>query len=138
MVEFLKLGLEAVFYDTAWVRVEVDWPDRGVCPDDGDSTFACGKSCWAPITSGYSKMGCFDAPQTVIGLAVTRDGVAVRQESVWEKTVVAELANVNYDLKGWHLSLCVVVRYFGIVSGENSCSLGRAGGERIVCGGGTT
>jgi transposase len=81
-----------------------------------------------------SKNGRGDAPQIVIGLAVTRDGLPVRHWVFPGNTVnVTTVAQVKDDLKGWKLSRCVFVGDAGMVSQENLERLSRSGGKSIVC-----
>src|ERR671939_470005 len=62
----------------------------------------------APRKRGMSKNGRGDAPQIVIGLAVTRDGLPVRHWVFPGNTVdVTTVAQVKDELKGWKLSRCV-------------------------------
>ncbi|PON09632.1 transposase, partial [Candidatus Entotheonella serta] len=59
----------------------------------------------APRKRGMSKNGRSDAPQIVIGLAVTRDGLPVRRWVFPGNTVdVTTVSQVKDDLKGWKLS----------------------------------
>jgi transposase len=83
---------------------------------------------------GHSKNGRCDAPQIVIGLAVTRDGFPVRHWIFPGNTVdVTTVAKVKEDLKGWQLSRCVFVGDAGMVSKANLETLARGGGKYILC-----
>ncbi len=83
---------------------------------------------------GHSKNGRYDAPQIVVGLAVTRDGFPVRHWIFPGHTVdVTTVERVKKDLKGWHLSRCVFVGDAGMVSKANLESLARGGGKYILC-----
>jgi transposase len=75
-----------------------------------------------------SKNGRADAPQIVIGLAVTRDGLPVRHWVFPGNTVdVSTVAQVKDDLKGWKLSRCVFVGDAGMVSQDNLERLSTSG-----------
>jgi transposase len=59
---------------------------------------------------GKAKNGRDDAPQIVIGLAVTRDGFPVRQWVFPGNTVdVTTVERVKADLRGWRLNRCLFV-----------------------------
>ncbi len=81
-----------------------------------------------------SKNGRSDAPQIVIGLAITRDGSPVRHWVFPGNTVdVATVSQVKDDLKGWKLSRCVFVGDAGMVSQDNLKRLSESGGKSILC-----
>jgi transposase len=81
-----------------------------------------------------AKNGRTDAPQIVIGLAVTRDGLPVRHWVFPGNTVdVSTGAQVKDDLKGWKLSRCVFVGDAGMVSQEHLEQLSTSGGKYILC-----
>lgn len=116
----LNLDVELIFYDTTSLHFEVDDED-----DDADGE--------ALRKRGYSKNGRGDAPQVVIGLAVTRDGFPVRHWVFPGNTVdVTTVARVREELRGWKLSRCVFVGDAGMVSQDNLTLLARGGGRYIV------
>ncbi len=136
MADLLNLDVEIVFYDTTSLHFEIDEPDRGFGENDEvhGSALAGKKTYRALRKRGHSKNGRFDAPQIVIGLAVTRDGFPVRHWIFPGNTVdVTTVAKVKEDLKGWQLSRCVFVGDAGMVSAENLTTLARSGGKYIVC-----
>ena len=136
MADLLNLDVEIVFYDTTSLHFEVNEPDRGFGENDEvhGSALAGKKTYRALRKRGHSKNGRFDAPQIVIGLAVTRDGLPVRHWIFPGNTVdVTTVAKVKEDLKGWQLSRCVFVGDAGMVSAENLTTLARSGGKYIVC-----
>ena len=136
MADLLNLDVEIVFYDTTSLHFEIDEPDRGVGEHDEvrGSQLAGAKTYQALRKRGHSKNGRIDAPQIVIGLAVTRDGFLVRHWIFPGNTVdVTTVAKVKEDLKGWQLSRCVFVGDAGMVSAKNLSTLARAGGKYIVC-----
>jgi Transposase DDE domain len=136
MADLLNLDVELVFYDTTSLHFEIDEPDRGFGPHDEvhGSKAAGGKVYRAPRKRGHSKNGRYDAPQIVVGLAVTRDGFPLRHWIFPGNTVdVTTVAAVKEDLKGWQLSRCVFVSDAGMVSAQNLAALARAGGKYVVC-----
>jgi hypothetical protein len=136
MADLLNLDVELVFYDTTSLHFEIDEPDRGFGLRDEvhGSKAAGGKLYRAPRKRGHSKNGRYDAPQIVIGLAVTRDGFPLRHWIFPGNTVdVTTVAGVKNELKGWNLSRCVFVGDAGMVSAENLAALARGGGKYIVC-----
>jgi len=136
MADLLNLDVELVFYDTTSLHFDIDEPDRGFGPRDEvrGSKAAGGKVYRAPRKRGHSKNGRYDAPQIVIGLAVTRDGFPLRHWIFPGNTVdVTTVASVKEDLRGWQLSRCVFVGDAGMVSAQNLAALARAGGKYIVC-----
>jgi hypothetical protein len=136
LADLLNLDVEIVFYDTTSLHFEVDEEDHGVGERDEvrGSIAAGGKLYRALRKRGHSKNGRFDAPQIVVGLAVTRDGFPVRHWIFPGHTVdVTTVAKVKADLKGWQLSRCVFVGDAGMVSKANLESLARGGGKYILC-----
>jgi len=136
LADLLNLDVEIVFYDTTSLHFEVDEEDHGVGERDEvrGSVAAGAKTYAAPRKRGHSKNGRFDAPQIVVGLAVTRDGFPVRHWVFPGHTVdVTTVAQVKADLKGWQLSRCVFVGDAGMVSKANLETLAKSGGKYILC-----
>jgi Transposase DDE domain len=136
LADLLNLDVEIIFYDTTSLHFEVDEEDRGFGQRDEvrGSLSSGGKTYRALRKRGHSKNGRFDAPQIVIGLAVTRDGFPVRHWIFPGNTVdVTTVEQVKRDLQGWQLSRCVFVGDAGMVSKENLHMLARGGGKYIVC-----
>ena len=136
MADLLNLDVEIVFYDTTSLHFEVDEEDRGVGDDDRvHGSVAAGRKSYRALRKrGHSKNGRFDAPQIVVGLAVTRDGFPVRHWIFPGNTVdVSTVERVKQDLQGWQLSRCVFVGDAGMVSKANLEALARGGGKYIVC-----
>jgi transposase len=115
LADLLSLDVDLVFYDTTSVHFEIDEEDSRL------------------RRRGYSKEGRSDAPQVIVGLAVTRDGYPVRS---WvfpgNTTDVTTLEDVKNDLRGWRLNRCIFVTDAGLVSEENLARLRRGGGRYIV------
>ena len=136
LADLLNLDVELIFYDTTSLHFEMDEIDQGEGEDDlVEGSIAAGsKTYQAPRKRGMSKNGRSDAPQIVIGLAVTRDGVPVRHWVFPGNTVdVSTVAQVKDDLKGWQLSRCVFVGDAGMVSQANLDRLSKSGGKYILC-----
>jgi hypothetical protein len=136
VADLLSLDVDLLFYDTTSVHFEVDDEDRGLAPDDvvRGAEAAGAKRYLAPRKRGHSKNGRGDAPQIVVGLAVTRDGFPVRHWVFPGNTVdVSTVEQVKADLKGWQLSRCLFVGDAGMVSQANLKMLSRGGGKYIVC-----
>lgn len=122
--DLLSLDVELIFYDTTSLHFEIAQPDAD--PDDDDAAPALRKR-------GYSKNGRSDAPQIVVGMAVTRDGFPVRHWIFPGNTVdVTTVSQVREDLRGWRLTRCVFVGDAGMMSEENLGHLSRSGGKYIV------
>src|SRR5215468_5923870 len=136
LADLLNLDVELIFYDTTSLHFEIDEMDQGHGEDDlVEGSMAAGaKTYKAPRKRGMSKNGRSDAPQMVLGLAGTRDGLPVRHWVFPGNTVhVTTVAQVKDDLKGWKLSRCVFVGAAGMVSQDNLDRLSQSGGKYIVC-----
>lgn len=132
----LNLEVDLIFYDTTSLHFEVDQEDRGAGDEDWvrGSKLSGGKRYKAPRKRGYSKNGRTDAPQIVIGLAVTREGIPVRHWVFPGNTVdVTTVKQIRTDLRGWRMTRCVFVGDAGMVSEQNLEELSRGGGKYIVC-----
>ena len=135
LADLLNLDVELIFYDTTSLHFEIDEIDQGHDEDDlvAGSIAAGSRVYKAPRKRGMAKNGRSDAPQIVIGLAVTRDGLPVRHWVFPGNTVdVTTVAQVKDDLKGWKLSRCVFVGDAGMVSQENLKALSESGGKYIL------
>lgn len=135
VADLLSLDVDLIFYDTTSLHFEVDDEDQGAGADDTvrGAKAAGGKRYKAPRKLGYSKNGRSDAPQIVVGLAVTRDGLPIRHWIFPGNTVdVTTVERVKSDLRGWQLGRCVFVGDAGMVSKENLRTLSLGGGRYIV------
>ncbi|HUE86471.1 MAG TPA: IS1634 family transposase, partial [Vicinamibacterales bacterium] len=136
MADLLNVDVELIFYDTTSLHFEIDDEDVGAAGEDTvrGSMAAGAKRYRAARKRGKSKNGRDDAPQSVVGLAVTRDGYPVRHWIFPGNTVdVSTVEQVKGDLKGWRLNRCVFVGDAGMVSKANLSELARGGGRYIVC-----
>jgi transposase len=121
VADLLNLDVDILFYDTTSLHFEIDEEDEG---DAGSRALR---------QRGYSKNGRGDAPQVVIGLAVTREGIPVRHWVFPGNTVdVTTVAQIKQELKGWQLSRCLFVGDAGMVSQDNLRTLSRGGGKYLL------
>ena len=124
LADLLNLDVEVMFHDTTSLHFEVAEEDA-----DDPRTGSPGLR-----KRGHSKNGRSDAPQLLVGLAVTREGFPMRHWLFPGNTVdVATVERVKSDLKGWRLNRCVFVGDAGMVSAGNLRTLARGGGRHIVC-----
>jgi len=115
VTDLLNLDVDLIFYDTTSLHFETDKEDITL------------------RKRGHSKNGRSDAPQIVVGMAVTRDGLPVRHWIFPGNTVdVTTVQQVKEDLCGWRLGRCLFVGDAGMVSAENLRSLALGGGRYIT------
>ena len=136
VADLLSLDVEVIFYDTTSLHFEIDEEDQGVGPEGVmHGRRAAGRKRYAaPRQRGHSKNGRSDAPQIVIGLALTREGFPVRHWVFPGNTVdVTTVAKVKAELAGWQLTRCLFVGDAGMVSAANFQALARAGGKYLMC-----
>lgn len=126
MSDLMNADVDLIFYDTTSLHFEVDEEDEATQIKDGRT--------YPPQRKrGYSKNGRTDAPQIVIGLAVTRDGLPVRSWVFPGNTAdVTTVEKVKEDLRGWRLGRCVFVGDAGMTSEENRRTLALGGGKYIL------
>jgi len=136
VADLLNLDVEVLFYDTTSLHFEIDQSDRGAGEDDvvHGSLAAGHKAYKAPRKHGLSKNGRSDAPQIVVGLAVTREGFPVRHWVFPGNTVdVSTVAQIKRDLRDWQLTRCLFVGDAGMVSAANFKALAAGGGKYLMC-----
>jgi transposase len=126
MADLTNADVDLIFYDTTSLHFEVDEEDETEQQKDG-------RTYEPQRKRGHSKNGRFDAPQIVVGLAVTRDGLPVRS---WvfsgETSDVTTVAKVKQDLRGWRLGRCVFVGDAGMNSEDNRRTLALGHGKYIL------
>jgi hypothetical protein len=134
VADLLSLDVDVLFYDTTSLHFEIDDEDEGNAEGQMRGSVAAGaKRYAAPRKRGYSKNGRGDAPQIVVGLAVTRDGFPVRHWVFPGNTVdVTTVVKVKADLKGWQLTRCLFVGDAGMVSQANFQTLAQGGGKYLM------
>jgi transposase len=126
MADLMNADVDLIFYDTTSLHFEVDEEDEIVRKKLSRE--------YAPLRKrGHSKNGRTDAPQIVVGLAVTRDGLPVRS---WifsgETSDVTTIEKVKADLRGWRLGRCVFVGDAGMNSEDNRRELALGNGKYIL------
>jgi transposase len=115
-----NLEVDLIFYDTTTASFHVDYED-----DDTDPNASLRKF-------GHAKEGNW-APQVVVALAVTRDGVPVRSWVFPGNTAdVTTVARVRADLRGWQLGRSMFVADSGMNSEDNRAELARACGKYLL------
>lgn len=118
VADLLSLDVDLLFFDTTSVHFETEEEDEG----EG-----------ALRKRGHSKDHRPDAPQVVVGLAITRDGLPVKSWVFPGNTAdVSTVETVKKDLAGWKLNRVVYVADGGCLSEENLRTLGRGGSGYIV------
>lgn len=126
MADLMNADVDLIFYDTTSLHFEIDEEDETELPKEGRAYAALRKR-------GHSKNGRTDAPQIVVGLAVTRDGLPVRSWVFPGNTAdVTTIERVKSDLRGWRLGRCVFVGDAGMNSEENRRSLALGNGKYIL------
>ena len=136
VADLLNLDVEVLFYDTTSLHFEIDQDDEGIGSDDlvHGSSAAGGKAYRAPRKRALSKNGRGDAPQIVVGMAVTREGFPVRHWVFPGNTVgVTTVAQVKRDLRDWQLTRCLFVGDAGMVAAANFKALAAGGGKYLMC-----
>jgi len=130
MGDLLNVDVDLIFYDTTSLHFEIDEEDEGV----GYGNVLAGRRPYQALRKrGHSKNGRGDAPQIVVGLAVTRDGLPVRSWVFPGNTNdVTTIEKVKADLRGWRLNRCVFVGDAGMNSEDNRRRLSLGGGKYIL------
>jgi hypothetical protein len=114
-----NLDVDLIFYDTTSVFWETEAEDQA--EESGLRK------------RGYSKDSRPDAPQIIVGLAVTRDGYPVRSWVFPGNTAdVSTVAQVKQDLSAWQLNRVIFVGDRGMISDDNLAELSRGGGRYIL------
>jgi len=113
-----NLDVDLIFYDTTTASFSIDMED-----DDDDDALR---------KYGHAKEG-FWAPQVVIALAVTRDGIPVRSWVFPGNTAdVSTVEKIRADLRGWHLGRAMLVADSGMNSETNRAELSKACGKYLL------
>jgi hypothetical protein len=124
--DLMSADVDLIFYDTTSLHFEINDEDEALQTKD--------RRTYLPLRKrGYSKNGRDDAPQIVVGLAVTRDGLPVRSWVFAGNTAdVATVEKVKDDLRGWRLGRCVFVGDAGMTSEDNRRKLALGNGKYIL------
>ena len=116
--DLFNLEVDLIFYDTTKASFHVDQED------DPEQNSAVGLRKF-----GHSKNG-FWAPQVVVALAVTRQGIPVRSEVLPGNTAdVAVVTQVRANLRGLNLGRSMFVADAGMNAEANRQELARACGQ---------
>jgi hypothetical protein len=121
VADLFNLEVDLIFYDTTTASFHVDQEDD---PDRYEN---------ATLRKfGHAKEG-FWAPQVVIALAVTREGIPVRSWVFPGNTSDAStVKKIRADLKGWSLGRAMFVADSGMNSEDNRKELARACGKYLL------
>ena len=124
--DLMNADVDLIFYDTTSLHFEIN--------EEDDVVLVKKKRPYAPLRKrGHSKNGRGDAPQIVIGLAVTRDGLPVRSWVFQGNTAdITTVEKVKADLRGWRLGRCVFVGDAGMNSKDNRRTLALGTGKYIL------
>ena len=116
VADLFNLEVDLIFYDTTTASFHVDQEDD----DAGFRKF------------GHSKEGLW-APQVVVALAVTREGIPVRSWVLPGNTAdVSTVERVRADLRGWNLGRAMFVADSGMNSEDNRSELAKACGKYLL------
>ncbi len=115
-----NLSVDLIFYDTTTASFAIDYAD-----DSHEESPALRQY-------GHAKEG-FWAPQVVVALAVTREGLPVKS---WvfpgNTTDVTPIERIKRDLRGWQLNRALFVADSGMNSADNREELARACGKYLL------
>ncbi|MBC2710217.1 MAG: IS1634 family transposase [Desulfosarcina sp.] len=116
-----NLEVDLIFYDTTTASFSVDYEDD---PE---------RHANATLRKfGHAKEG-FWAPQVVVALAVTREGIPVRSWVLPGNTAdVSTVEKVRADLRGWNLGRAMFVADSGMNSEGNRSELAKACGKYLL------
>ena len=119
--DLFNLDVDLIFYDTTTASFHIDSEDDPY----GTSNATLRKF-------GHGKEG-FWAPQVVVALAVTREGVPVRSWVLPGNTAdVSTVEKVRSDLRGWNLGRAMFVADSGMNSADNRRELAKACGKYLL------
>jgi transposase len=116
VANLLNLSVDIIFYDTTTASFSIDYEDE----DDGLRQY------------GHAKEG-FWAPQIVVALAVTREGIPVKSWVFPGNTAdVSTVETIKKDLRGWNLGRALFVADSGMNSTDNRTELAKACGTYLL------
>jgi len=121
VANLFNLEVDLIFYDTTTASFHTDQED-----DPERYEYATLRKF------GHAKEGHW-APQVVIGLAVTREGIPVRSWVFPGNTSdVSTIEKIRSDLRGWKLGRAMFVADAGMNSEENRKELAKACGKYLL------
>jgi Transposase DDE domain len=124
--DLFRADVDLIFWNTTSVYFEID-------EEDADEETRRGKTLPPLRQRGHNKEGHAGAPQVVVGLALTRDGLPVRSWVFPGHTVDATtVAQVKESLRGWHLGHAIFVGDAGMDSEANRHELAKGLGHYIL------
>jgi len=117
VVNLFNLSVDLIFYDTTTASFAVDYEDEEA---DGLRRY------------GHAKEGMW-APQVVVALAVTREGIPVRSWVFPGNTAdVSAVEKIKGDLRGWNLGRALFVADSGMNPEDNRKELAKACGTYLL------
>ena len=121
VANLFNLEVDLIFYDTTTASFHTDHEDN---PDRREN---------ATLRKfGHAKEG-FWAPQVVIALAVTKEGIPVRSWVFPGNTTDANtVKKIRTDLRGWNLNRAMFVADSGMNSEDNRTELAKACGKYLL------
>ncbi len=123
IADLMNLEVDLIFYDTTTATFSIDYEDEDT--DEAEAEDGLRKY-------GHPKDGTW-APQVVVALAVTREGIPVRSWIFPGNTSdVTTVKKVKEDLKGWKLGRTLFVADAGMNSEDNRRELGKACGKYLL------
>lgn len=115
-----NLSVDLIFYDTTTASFAIDYEDDADEDTPGFRQY------------GHAKEG-FWAPQIVVALAVTREGLPVKSWVFPGNTAdVTTIERIKKDLRGWQLGRALFVADSGMNSSDNREELARACGKYLL------
>jgi hypothetical protein len=134
VAHLLNLDVDIVFVDTTSTYWQVEVADElaELAEEEADDDGTSRPTEAGTRTFGHSKDHRDDLPQTVIGMAVTRDGIPVRCWTFPGDTPDQSIIRrIKSDLADWNLRRLVWVADRGFASAANRAYLTRGGGHYI-------
>jgi len=117
VANLLNLSVDIIFYDTTTASFAVDYEDE---EEDGLRQY------------GHAKEGMW-APQVVVALAVTREGIPVKSWVFPGNTSdFSTIETIKKDLRGWQLGRALFVADSGMNSEDNREELAKACGTYLL------
>jgi len=117
VANLLNLSVDIIFYDTTTASFAVDYEDE---EEGGLRQY------------GHAKEGMW-APQVVVALAVTREGIPVKSWVFPGNTAdVSTIETIKKDLRGWNLGRALFVADSGMNSETNRKELAKACGKYLL------
>ena len=117
VANLLNLSVDIIFYDTTTASFAIDYENE---EEDGLRQY------------GHAKEGMW-APQVVVALAVTREGIPVKSWVFPGNTSdFSTIKTIKKDLRGWNLGRALFVADSGMNSQENRKELAKACGTYLL------